>query len=184
MMRVLEGRTRAAFLAFFLSHIPITILIDGQGAFGRYYPQLLVDLVLWYCHLFGDVLMMKTPLSSPQPSLSATAVTAAATHWEDDRVWFSSLICCEILFQLPFFVVAVHVLRSFPPLGSYNEIEKEENHKAVPVLVNNNYYPEWFRVACIVYGSHVSTTMIPILATFVASQKMSVPQKCATTASK
>eukprot|EP00536_Pseudo-nitzschia_multiseries_P008302 jgi/Psemu1/197729/e_gw1.209.55.1 len=134
-MKVIEGSTRIAFLCFFLSHIPITLFVDSQGLFGPYYPRILTDVVAWYCDLFGDVVMKHAP--------------------SVDYAWFSSLIVCEILFQLPFFVVIANKLM---------------------------VAAAWFRIACIIYGSHVSTTLVPILATFVASREMTVVQKCATTA--
>ena len=84
-MTVLQGNTKIAFLCFFISHIPITILIDGQAFFPRrYYPQILQDVVDWYAVTFKDKLM---------------------TH--PTNPWFSSLVAIEILFQLPFFFYAV-----------------------------------------------------------------------------
>eukprot|EP00579_Thalassiosira_antarctica_P032036 CAMPEP_0201993108 /NCGR_PEP_ID=MMETSP0905-20130828/1447_1 /ASSEMBLY_ACC=CAM_ASM_000554 /TAXON_ID=420261 /ORGANISM="Thalassiosira antarctica, Strain CCMP982" /LENGTH=84 /DNA_ID=CAMNT_0048547893 /DNA_START=46 /DNA_END=296 /DNA_ORIENTATION=+ len=84
-MPTLQGHTRTAFLCFFISHIPITFLIDGQAFFPRhYYPQVLRDVGDWYAITFKDKLMTHPP----QP-------------------WFSSLVSLEVLFQLPFFLVAV-----------------------------------------------------------------------------
>ena len=145
-MKVLEGPTRLAFLGYFISHIPITLLVDSQGLFAPYYPRVLTDVVGWYCTLFGDVLMKNAPST--------------------EYAWFSSLICCEILFQLPFFFVAIKFIRT------------------TCSSPQNQHYPEWFRMGCIVYGTHVSTTLVPIIATFVTCQEMTVQQKCATTASK
>ena len=52
-MPTLEGATRTAFLLFFISHIPITLVIDGQAFFPRhYYPQVLRDVVDWYAITF------------------------------------------------------------------------------------------------------------------------------------
>jgi hypothetical protein len=52
-MPTLEGATRTAFLCFFLSHIPITLVIDGQAFFPRrFYPQVLRDVVDWYAITF------------------------------------------------------------------------------------------------------------------------------------
>lgn len=88
-MTVLQGNTKIAFLCFFISHIPITLLIDGQAFFPRhYYPQILQDVVDWYAITFKDKLM---------------------TH-PDIQPWFSSLVAIEILFQLPFFLYAVSVM--------------------------------------------------------------------------
>ena len=86
-MKVLSGRSKVAFLLYFASHVPITILIDGQGAFSTYYPQPLRDLVQWYCHVFGDVLMRY-----PSP------------------IWFQSVILAEVFLQLPFFFISLAVL--------------------------------------------------------------------------
>jgi len=87
-MTVLQGNTKIAFLCFFISHIPITLLIDGQAFFPRhYYPQILQDVVDWYALTFKDKLM---------------------TH--PTNPWFSSLVAIEILFQLPFFFYAVSAM--------------------------------------------------------------------------
>ena len=147
-MKVIQGSSRIAFLLFFVSHIPITILIDGQGAFRSYYPQLLIDVVSWYCDLFGDVLMKDSSNKNENDN--------------DSLVWFSSMICCEILFQLPFFIVAV------------NMIMMTTHSSASSCKKVDDVYPEWFRMSCIIYGSHVSTTLVPIISTFVLSPEMSV----------
>ena len=87
-MTVLQGNTKIAFLCFFISHIPITLLIDGQAFFPRhYYPQILQDVVDWYAVTFKDKLM---------------------TH--PTNPWFSSLVAIEILFQLPFFFYAISAM--------------------------------------------------------------------------
>jgi hypothetical protein len=52
-MLTLRGNTRIAFLLFFASHIPITLLIDGQAFFRRsLYPQGFQDVVDWYAVTF------------------------------------------------------------------------------------------------------------------------------------
>jgi len=52
-MLTLQGNTRIAFLLFFSSHIPITLLVDGQAFFRRsFYPQALQDVVDWYAVTF------------------------------------------------------------------------------------------------------------------------------------
>ena len=159
-MKLIQGSSRIAFLLFFVSHIPITILIDGQGAFRSYYPQFLIDVVSWYCDLFGDVLMRDNSSNNKNDNDN------------DSLVWFSSMICCEILFQLPFFIVAV------------NMIMMTTHSSASSCKKVDDVYPEWFRTSCIIYGSHVSTTLIPIISTFVMSQEMSILQKYATITSK
>jgi hypothetical protein len=52
-MPTLQGHTRTAFLCFFASHIPITLLLDSQAVFPRhYYPQIVRDAVDWYSITF------------------------------------------------------------------------------------------------------------------------------------
>jgi hypothetical protein len=160
-MKLIQGSSRIAFLIFFLSHIPITILVDGQGAFRSYYPQFLTDVLSWYCNLFGDVLMKE----------------ADNKNDGNNRVWFSSLICCEILFQLPFFIVAVKMIMMMTTTTTTTTTTTHSSS-------SSSAYPEWFRMICIIYGSHVSTTMVPIISTFGMSQEMSIRQKYATITSK
>lgn len=131
-MKAFDGGLRIAFLCFFASHIPITICIDGQAAFSSYYPNFLRDFVTWYCDLFGDVLM-RGPYEP----------------------WFSSIVTIEVLFQLPFFFVAVQMLWR-------NPADKNRARR----------YPRWFQKACLVYGSHVATTLVPIIGTFLTSAEM------------
>lgn len=50
---------------------------------------------------------------------------------------FNSMVCCECLLQLPFFFVAAYALL---------------------------YRKEWIRIPGVVYGAHVATTLVPILA--------------------
>jgi len=70
-------------------------------------------------------------------------------------LWLKVFITCEMLFQLPFFVVATRaILRS----------EKEAP-------------PSWFRSACLVYGSHTSTTLFPILATILLNEENTLTEK-------
>eukprot|EP01135_Chromosphaera_perkinsii_P003548 Nk52_evm6s248 gene=Nk52_evmTU6s248 len=74
------------FLVYFISHIPITICIDGQGFLPEeYYPKVLRDTLDWYVSEFGDPLM-----KAPQ------------------ALWFKSIVGCELFLQLPFFFVAVY----------------------------------------------------------------------------
>ena len=116
------GATRTAFLLFFASHIPITLLVDGQAFLPRsLYPTAIQDVLNWYTTTFADNLMRP-------PSYD---------------VWFSSVVACEILFQLPFFAYAVYALLD-------------------PARVNGR---GGFRSACLIYGSHTATTLVPILAT-------------------
>lgn len=140
-MKVFTGRLRIAFLAFFMSHIPITLCIDAQAALPTY-PQALRDLVAWYCSISGDVLMREP----------------------HNKVWFSSIVLGELILQLPFFFVAVQMIYQ------HGDTAKPQS------------YPRWFQKACLVYGSHVATTLIPINATLLASSEMSLAQEIVTIA--
>jgi hypothetical protein len=139
-MRAFQGATRTAFYWFFLSHILITLLIDGQAVLPSLYPEALRNLLRWYCLHLGDVLMRGEP------------------HYEP---WFVSIVVCEVLLQLPFFVIALRVI-------------------ATATANQSSYYPEWFRRACLVYGGHVATTLVPILGTFLTSNEMTTLQKIMT----
>lgn len=153
----MQGTWRTAFLIFFISHIPITVLIDGQAVFSPFYPRILQRLVAWYADAFGDGLMGKAP------SLELT--------------WFSSIVCAELLFQLPFFFVAVRMLLSYP--DGKGGTTTTPNGRST----GSGTYPNWFRTACLIYGSHVSTTLVPITVSIALSSETSTIQKCMTLAS-
>lgn len=127
-MEALKGTTRSAFIGFFASHIVFTIIIDAQALLPpSIYPQALKDLLSWYSSTLNDPLM-----SNPRNIL-----------------WFQSLICCECIFQVPYFFAALKMLLSNQTSG----------------------YPDWFRSASIAYGAHTATTMAPILATLATNEK-------------
>lgn len=110
-----------AFLAFFASHIPATLIIDSQALLpATLYPAAVRDLLKWYTTTFKDSVM--TPPYD---------------------IWLRSIIAAEVILQLPFFFVAVYAL-------SY------------PARINGSS-SGWFKPACIVYGSHVATTLLPLL---------------------
>jgi hypothetical protein len=160
-MKIFQGGLRTAFLMFFISHIPITLLIDGQGcALRKWYPKILQDLVRWYAEIFGDVLMGNSP--------------------SDDLIWFSSVIYCELLFQLPFFFVAAKTLLSYPSHNKTGSNKNDEDDVKNNTITSDESYPNWFRLLCLIYGSHVTTTLIPILSTFIMSSDMSTIQKSLT----
>ena len=202
MMKVIQGkRWQRSFLIFFISHIPITLLIDGQGAFSHLYPTFLRSIVAWYTTVFGDVLM-----KAPTPTIKdvhdddlVDDVTATTTEVScpntTDYWWFKSIICCELLFQVPFFFVAIHMIRTY---SKKNE-EKDQKQRSKPndptasssssssspslsttTSTDFDCYPGWFKTLCLIYGSHVSTTLVPILATFVMSTEMTPGQKLIT----
>jgi hypothetical protein len=77
---------RYLFLFYFVSHIPITLMMDLQAIFGEYYPQPLQEIATWYIVTYRDPLMRDLP------------------------VWFRSFIWCELFVQLPFFFFATAAL--------------------------------------------------------------------------
>ncbi|NXP80684.1 SGMR2 protein, partial [Ramphastos sulfuratus] len=73
------------FALYFLSHIPITVLIDLQALLpDGLHPPSLTELLQWYAATFKDPMMLQPP------------------------EWFKAFIYCEALLQLPFFPVAVY----------------------------------------------------------------------------
>uniref|UniRef100_A0A8D0G765 Transmembrane protein 97 n=1 Tax=Sphenodon punctatus TaxID=8508 RepID=A0A8D0G765_SPHPU len=74
------------FALYFLTHIPITLLIDLQALVPGtgVYPQSLTELLKWYGVAFKDPMMLDPP------------------------AWFKSFIYCEAFLQMPFFPVAVY----------------------------------------------------------------------------
>lgn len=145
-MKVLIGAQQTAFLVFFVSHIPFTILLDSQAFFSIYFPQFLRDFNSWYCDLLSDILMRY-----PSPP------------------WFQALVLTELTFQLPFFFVAYHMFTTYPK--KTNGVPEEEQH-----------YPRWFQTLCIIYGTLVSTTMVPIFASFWTTDQMTTMEITITTA--
>ncbi|KJE93306.1 hypothetical protein CAOG_009746 [Capsaspora owczarzaki ATCC 30864] len=76
---------RIALLLYFLSHIPISILIDFQAILPRdWFPKFALDATAWYTEAFGDYLLANPPQ------------------------WYKSFIWIELIFQLPFFFVAFY----------------------------------------------------------------------------
>ncbi|GIL60429.1 hypothetical protein Vafri_15020, partial [Volvox africanus] len=77
--RILDG----IFLAYFILHIPTTILVDSQSIVpSKYYPSWAKELLQWHIKTNGDHLVSTNPL------------------------WFVSLVLCECFLQLPFFFIA------------------------------------------------------------------------------
>ncbi|XP_077168931.1 sigma intracellular receptor 2 [Paroedura picta] len=72
------------FALYFLSHIPVTLLLDAPALCPRLRAPALTEMVKWYTTSFKDPLMAQCP------------------------AWFKSLICCEVFLQLPFFPVAAY----------------------------------------------------------------------------
>ena len=133
-MPSLTGATRLAFLAFFASHIPITLLMNGQTVLPEaLFPNVLRGILPFYAAQFNDTLMT-APFDT----------------------WFQSFVVCEVLLQVPFFIYAVMALLNWQSTNG----------------------SKWFRTACLVYGSHAVTTLIPILAETIFNKKNTAAEKC------
>jgi hypothetical protein len=79
--------TRIVFLAYFLTHIPATLLIDAQVLLpARLVPRFAQSLLQWHISTNNDVLMANQP------------------------PWLRIFVACELVFQLPFFFVASHAI--------------------------------------------------------------------------
>ncbi|XP_019366583.1 PREDICTED: transmembrane protein 97 [Gavialis gangeticus] len=74
------------FALYFLSHIPITLLIDLQILVpaSTVYPQKLTEMLKWYMESFKDAMMLESP------------------------AWFRTFVYCEAFLQLPFFPFAAY----------------------------------------------------------------------------
>ncbi|KAJ9533010.1 hypothetical protein QJQ45_018099 [Haematococcus lacustris] len=105
---------------YFLVHIPTTLLIDSQSlAPSSWYPNAARELLQWHIKTNNDHLV--SPVAENPP-------------------WFVALVVCEVVLQLPAFLVLAYGLA---------------------------YYKPWVRIPCIIYGTHVATTLVPILADFI-----------------
>ena len=108
------GYIRYFCILFFAIHIPTTVLVDAQAVFPRhYFPAFARTMLDDFIQRTGDPLM-----SEPR------------------EPWFLSLIWTEVLFQLPFFVVALYAFSFRKP---------------------------WIRTPAAAYGGFVCATMVPIL---------------------
>jgi hypothetical protein len=133
-MKPLQGSTRLSFLGFFASHIIITLIIDSQAILPlEWIPGVLQDLLAFEVATFNDPLMGNAR----------------------ELLWFQSLVTCELLFQVPYFVAAVYFFRG----------------------ETASVYPDWFRSASIAYGAHTATTMAPILTTLATNEAASLQER-------
>ncbi|ESP04170.1 hypothetical protein LOTGIDRAFT_180041 [Lottia gigantea] len=74
------------YMLYFITHIPITIILDTQPVLPRWiFPKPCVDLLKWYTKVTPDPLM-----GDPKP-------------------WFIAFCFCEITIQLPCFFIGVYV---------------------------------------------------------------------------
>jgi len=136
---------RLVVLPYLLLHIPITLFIDSQGLFlsasaiaagqslfpflpprEAVLPGWAIDTLQWYLGWTNDPIMRHPP------------------HW------FQAIIAAEVVFQLPFFFVAVYAF-----------------------LTRAN----WIKTPVLLYGAHVPTTVFPLLGTFLAPDAPLTPEQ-------
>lgn len=110
---------RVIVLVFLATHVPATVLMDSQALVPKsVVPKFAQRLLEFHISTNHDPLM------------------------DDQPVWFKSFILCELMFQLPFFIIG---FRAF--------------------YMKRN----WIRIPGLVYGVHTATTLIPILAEILHS---------------
>ncbi|KAJ2689442.1 Transmembrane protein 97 [Coemansia spiralis] len=81
------------YFIFFVSHIPITLLIDSQPILPvEWIPKPLLALTSFQTDVLGDPFMIVGPRARP------------------DMTWFRSLLACELVLQMPFFFYAAWAL--------------------------------------------------------------------------
>ena len=83
---IMNSLLKVVLLFYFISHIPITLMVDLQVLFHPYYPKVLQEVFLWYKDTYKDYVL------------------------QDEQLWLQSFIYAELFVQLPFFFVAVYGL--------------------------------------------------------------------------
>jgi hypothetical protein len=82
-------------LGYFISHIPITLLVDCQALLpSSWYPAAVRDTLDWYVAWSGDPLMNRDVSAGGHPP------------------WFRAIISAELCLQVPFFFAAISAWRS------------------------------------------------------------------------
>ena len=75
--------------------------------------------------------------------------------------WFSSLVSIEVMFQLPFFFLAVYALLQQPRSPQKRTIRGDGQ----------------FKTLCVVYGSSTATTLVPILQHILSDEETTLSEK-------
>ena len=145
---------------YFLSHIPITLLLDLQAIYPpNWVPQPLLDITTRYIDILND------PLMNPIKNVH--------------MYWFKSFVFCEAFLQLPFFFVAAYgvyhsKLIIYTPLTYNIHFLYQKNfgfdyHQQVSISIEDIRVTTY---AFLVYGTHVATTVIPCLAEIAWGSKL------------
>ena len=123
-----RGYIRHFCILFFAIHIPTTLLVDAQAVIPRqYFPAFARTMLDDFIERTRDPLM-----SEPR------------------EPWFLSLIWTEVLFQLPFFFVALYAFV---------------------------FRKTWIRTPAAAYGGFVCATMVPILNEIVSTETIDMTGK-------
>jgi len=206
MMKTVEGLERILFIIFFVTHVPVTLLIDIQVISGDHRnPQILLeDLVRWCSRrLTGDSLMGDNNIEMMTidhviPEGGGNEYTA-----RNSKVWFLwAIIFTELVFQASFFVVMIlhYIIMCRKKNYNRNIMNKghsdhdrdiisttttDENHElTLPSWYVNgdddfsSYHPKWCHCRLLRFISAVATIM-PIVFTFITSNELSTNQKIA-----
>jgi hypothetical protein len=75
--------------------------------------------------------------------------------------WFSSLVSIEVIFQLPFFFLAIYAILQ-QPKHSHNRAIRGDGP---------------FKSLCIIYGSSTATTLVPILQCILTNEETYMSEK-------
>ena len=75
--------------------------------------------------------------------------------------WFSSLVSIEVIFQLPFFFLAIYAI-----------LQQTKHPKQRTISGDGT-----FKSLCIVYGSSTATTLVPILQYILTNEGTNLSEK-------
>lgn len=132
-------------IAFLVSHIPITILIDSQALIpGHYYPKIAQQTFEWYNTSMHDPLV-STYICQPYTEVAVSIQVSLGTccmQMTHLPPWFKVLVFSEIFVQLPFFFIAAYAFA---------------------------FGKRWIQKPTIIYGLFVASTMVCILGELALS---------------
>jgi len=130
------------FVIFFVTHVPTTLFVDCQCILpAEYFPKACHDLLQFHLDNFKDPLMGTCP------------------------AWLRSIIWCELLLQVPFFLAATYAF-----VCSKNWIRLVSPLLHMPLApfpcaltrTSLSVSPP-SRKPALMYGIHTATTLVPIL---------------------
>ena len=144
---------------YFLTHVPVTVLVDSQAVLPAtgWVPAVAREALQSYVDWSQDPLM--DPANRARP----------------DTTWFRALIVCELMLQLPIFMALIYGYwprtRSSPSSPSSSSRRPSPSPSSHPssritsTTVTTAKRARWVHALTLVYGVHVATTLVPVLAT-------------------